>query len=279
VIAGSPATGPAVGTLTARVLDKITLGGGAFRLRGGEVHTLQVTGDAAAEIDTLFVRAVSARGTLTGLAPWDIPFGMNSLSAGALAGLEVNTPFLLTLSATGNRATGRPGDITDSAFHLSGLGAAVGMRTLTATGTVRGTTFDIATGGVGTVTVGRFIDSDLFVNYTPAGAFNTGGTFGAGGGAIGKFTTTAAPSADPTGPADWAFAGSRLAAPQIGTVRLSGLKTDNGGVAFGIRSQALPTSVQVKAADDPAVDLRTDLFADGFPAVSGLAGDFYLMAG
>src|SRR4029079_5551096 len=131
---------------------------------------------------------------------WDIPFGVNSLSAGALAGLEVNTLFISTLSATGNRATGRPGDITDSAFHLSGHGAAVGIQTITATGTVRGTTFDIATGGVGTVTVGRFIDSDLFVGYTPAGAFNTGGTVASGGAGRGihRLVRHDVTAADPT---------------------------------------------------------------------------------
>jgi hypothetical protein len=275
VIDSVTVTGAAVGSMTAKAIGQVKAGGGALTIRvpNGNLGTVQFVGDATADIDAGFVQSVTAGGTLTGLGPWDVPFGMRSLTAGALAGLDLTTAFVGILTVKGSRATGRAGDVTGCAFHISGVNAVLGLTTVLATGTVRGTTFDVTGGGVGTMTVGRFIDSNLYVDYTPAGAFNTGGAFGSGGGTIQRFTTTAPPSADPTGPSDWAFAGSQIAAPQLGTIRLSGVRTANGGTAFGIKCHTGLGGVQAKAADDPALPLNTGLLAQ--PAAQ--AGDFFYL--
>jgi hypothetical protein len=122
--------------------------------------------------------------------------------------------------------------------------------------------------------VGRFLGSRLYVDYTPGGAFNTGGSLtGSSSDAVVSFTTTA--PAGPS-PADgrWAFEDSEIAAPGLGAARLSGVKTANGGTAFGVKTHVLPgTSIMVKSADDPAVPLNVPLAA----GAAAVAGDFYVL--
>jgi hypothetical protein len=138
--------------------------------------------------------------------------------------------------------------------------------------------FNVKSGNVGPVKVGRFIDSRLYLNYTPPAntgvGFNTGGAFGSTGFKLTSFTTTAIPVAGSTNPFNWAYQGSEIAADTIGTVTLSGLSTDNGGTAFGIKEHHPGAVVVVKAADAgfPVGSIGKALQ----PSATGI-GDFYFL--
>ncbi|HVK10067.1 MAG TPA: hypothetical protein VM597_14965, partial [Gemmataceae bacterium] len=149
-----------------------------------------------------------------------------------------------------------------------------GLKTVKVAGTVRDSVFDVRDGNVNAVTVGRFVDSRLFLGYTGAGAFNTGGTFGPTPGTLNKFVTTAPVFNDPANPSNYAFRGSQIAADVIKSVRLSGLGTANGGTAFGIKFHTSAGSIRTAAAGPGAVPVGQDLT----PA-TGSAGDFFLLQG
>ena len=139
-------------------------------------------------------------------------------------------------------------------------------------GTVRDSVFDVRDGNVDAVTVGRFVDSRLYLGYTEARAFNTGGVFGAAPGKLNKFATTAAFLNDAANPSNYSFRGSQIAADVIKSVRLSGLGTSNGGTAFGIKFHTAGGSVRTAAAGPGTVPIGEDLT----PA-TGQAGNFYLL--
>jgi 3D (Asp-Asp-Asp) domain-containing protein len=155
-----------------------------------------------------------------------------------------------------------------------------GIKSLTAKGTVRSSLFDVKSGNVGPVTVGRFIDSQLYLDYTPhdpgSQTFLTGGAFGAGAFKLTAFKTTAVPLGDANNPLNWAFANSEIAAEVLGAVTLSGVRTGNGGTAFGIKAKAAG-AVKVLAADDPSVLLNVNLPFDSQLPYEAVAGDFYLL--
>ena len=124
-------------------------------------------------------------------------------------------------------------------------------KTLTAKGNVQFSQFDVKAGNVGSVKVGRFINSNLFLNYTPAGAFNlaspAGGAFdSATVYKLGSFTTTAKTIGDPANFFNTSFSNSQIVADTIGKVRLAGVNTDNGGTAFGLKVRT----------NDPKMDVR-----------------------
>jgi len=261
--------------MTGHFIGQIVARGAALSVQArlGHVNLIRILGDATLDVDTGKVQSVFVNGVLSGLAPWEVIAGIQSMTAGAIADLQVTSSFLATLLVTGNRVKAISGDITGSSFRLTGLNTLTGMfamRTLTATGAVRDTTIDVTGGNVGTVTVGKFLDSNLYLDHTPAAPFNTGGQFSGVLWRLGRFATTAIATADP---ASWAFAGSQIAADEIGAVRLSGLKTGNGGTAFGVKFRSTVGSVRVAAADDPAVPLRTNLT----PNATAIAGDFFFL--
>jgi hypothetical protein len=141
--------------------------------------------------------------------------------------------------------------------------------------------FDVQAGNVGAVTVGRFHDSQLYLNYTPAASGDfTLGSFGTKGFKLASFKTTAIPTTDPTHALNWAYVNSEVVANAIGTAKLSGLRTANGGQGFGIKSQQAGTIVLVAKADvtnDPDLPFNTALTADNTAPYTALVGDFFFM--
>jgi hypothetical protein len=286
-------TAPAIGTLTAKsaIADVTTAGKlGTMTVAGdysgevtaGSVGRLQVAGGnvsvtAAGAVGpvvstsptglTLAVTAakvasVKVAGTLSGGGiPWEVAGGFTSLTAGSVEGVELKAGYLGTVLVKGNLATGLSGDVRFSTFTLtSNTGPAAGsygIKNLTAKGTVDSSLFDL--------------------NYTPhdfSETFDTGGTFGAQGFKLGTFKTTAVPLGDPDHPLNWAFKNSEIAADKVGTITLSGLKTDNGGTPFGIKARFSPGVVKVLAAD-AAVPLT--LTPDNTTPYSPIAGDFFFI--
>ena len=151
-----------------------------------------------------------------------------------------------------------------------------GLKTMTVAGNVRCSTFNVKEGNVGTVTVGRFIGSDLFLNYTATTPFNTGGTFDSPTAfKLMKFTTTAVTIGDPNRSLNFAFQGSQIAADTLGTVRLSGLNTGNFGSASGIKFRTAAGSV-------PGPDGRRNRQSESaatpdLSPVGLLSGDFFFL--
>src|SRR5262249_36606590 len=127
--------------------------------------------------------------------------------------------------------------------------------------------------------VGRFYNSQLYLNYTPDAVlpFNQGGTFGNPGFKLTSFKTTAVPTPDPSNPFQWAFRGSEIAADTIGTVTLSGLSTNNLGQAFGIKVRKPGAIVKVLACDDPAVPVNRTRAAKHRPPIPPISKDFYFI--
>lgn len=295
------ADGPVLALTFGRVFAPITLGGqavdktritaefvGAPITTPGILSAVTVAGDLFASIGASAIGTIKVAGQVFGLGPdWNIPNGIKAITAGRIESLRVTSSFLGTLTVTGSRTLS--GDVSSSLFRLTGddgTPARFGLKTLTAKGNVRNTQFDVEEGNVGTVTVGRFIDSQLYVDYTPGVEFHTGGSFDTPGRfKVGKFTTTALPLGDPTNPLNFAFAGSQVAADTLGVVRLSGLETANGGSAFGFKFRTAGGSVRTKTADaadpngqptDPDLLFNTNLVPTTGPHVA-LAGDFYYM--
>ena len=167
--------------------------------------------------------------------------------------------------------------MTDSTVTLTGnfgLGR-VALGTAKVVGAVTDSLFDIKNGNVTSFTVGRFIDSELYLGYTPDGAFNAGGDFDPlKKGRLGRFATTALWLNDSGNPANFAFVGSQVAADTFGVVRLSGLKTANVGTAFGLKfhNPLGIGSVRVAAAGPGSVPLNMNL-------APVQVGDFVLTAG
>jgi hypothetical protein len=272
-----------------RVNDTITLGGvaadkTAFKAATfagtlttpGVLSAVTVTGDLTGVVSANALGTVKVGGQLNGTGPgWTIPLGVKALTAGRIEGFNLTAPFLGTLSAIGSPQLS--GDISNSVFRLTANDltlAKFGLKALTAKGNVQNTRIDVEDGNVGSVRVGRFIDSQLFVDYTPAGAFNTGGTFDTlSRHRIGSFSTTAIPLGDPTSARNYSFAGSQVAADTFGVVRLSGLETGNNGSAFGFKFRTARGSVQVKKADSPAITPNVNLT----PTAGPLAGDFFYL--
>jgi len=127
-------------------------------------------------------------------------------------------------------------------------------------GKVDGSTITV-TNSVTSFKVGNFLNSQLFVGYTPTTAADPmgGGVFTAG--TIGSFKTTGIKNS-----LDKSFFNSTIAAKQVGTVTLASVKTDNtanSGTDFGVIGEAI-TRVKVKdpkftfPGDNANQDFRVD---------------------
>jgi hypothetical protein len=255
---------------------------GQFHARGGSatinltsecnLNALTVAGDFDLEVHARWIGPMTVGGNLRGVGPWTAPRGIGRLTAGAIDGVDATVRYLGPVLVHGNLARDLSGDIRQSTFRTTDGGIA----SLTATGNVTDSTFDVKNGDVGAVRVGRFIRSNLYVDYTPSGDFDTGGSFDLPAGhRLLSFTTTARPGTDPTSPSHWAFQDSEVVADTIGIVRLSGLKTANAGTAFGVKARSSVGSVRVAAADPgfPTALLNKDLTA----SASAIGGDFFLI--
>lgn len=193
---------------------------------------------------------------------WTVAGSVGSVTAGAVSHLALTARSLGTLTVTG-RPGAFSGNVTDTTVALSGNTGGtkrVALGTVKVAGAVTDSLFDIDDGNVTSFTVGRFIDSRLFLGYTPNGAFDTGGDFDpVRRGKLGRFATTAIALNDPVNPDNFAFVGSQIAADSFGVVRLSGLDTDDTGVAFGLKFHTAKGSVRVAATGPGSVPVNTDL--------------------
>jgi hypothetical protein len=208
---------------------------------------------------------------------WKVTQGINSISAAAISNLNLTARNLGSLSANGTPDGEISGSIYSSAFTLTGddgTSRHYGLRTVRATGTVLSSDFSVKAGNVDRVTVGRFLYSNLYLNYTPGGAFNMTGSFNSTTQhKLNRFSTTATTIGDPNNSSNFAFADSEIVADTIGTVRLSGVQTKNFGTAFGIKFRTSATSVQVKSADSVAIPFNTNLTPSG----TALANEFFYL--
>ncbi len=252
----------------------------------GAVGTVTAGGDFYAGVTAASVGAVKVKGYLydNGGGGWAVTGGVPSITAGAVGiaavGFNLSARNLGSLSVVGNAAADIPADVRNAAFHLTGnnLGtpAGFGVKTVSVKGTVFNSVFDVQEGNVQAVTVGRFIDSKLLLNYDNLAVFESGTGFqSVTRFKLSAFTTTAATLAVPDSPLKYAFAGSQIAAQDLGTVRLSGLDTANGGAKFGIKfddagDPRSKGSVQLKSTNG-ALPLNKDLT----PNAAALEGDFF----
>jgi hypothetical protein len=280
------------GTITAGSLAKFQAGGGfATIVSTGTVGSITGKGEAGLglELSASQVGAIKVDGALVGdgLADgpdWNVVNGIASLTTGSLANVDIMAKFLGAVAVKGNPAFGLSGDVLTTNFTLTGndgTSAKLGLKSLSAKGSVRTSRFDVQSGNVGAVTVGRFLNSQLYLNYTPSATNDfTLGSFGAGKFTLTSFKTTALPTADPANPLNWAFADSEICADTIGSVTLSGLKTANSGSGFGIKSRSAGTTVVVMKADvtnAPGLPLGTALTPDKTSPYAALAGDFFFL--
>ena len=287
---GSFAATGAVSSLTfGQVSGSMALGGAAtdktaIKAEGiagsittpGVVSAITARDYFGASVTAAGVGAVKVGGLLFGTSdPWSVTGGIGSITAGDIQTLRLTARNIGALKAVGSQLLHLSGSITNSTITLTGNDGTTGkfaIKSLLAKGRVEFSTIDAEEGNVGTVVVGRFINSNLYVDYSPLGAFDSGGAFdSAANFKIASFRTTALPMGNPSNPFNWAFADSQIAADTIGTVRLSGLNT--GGTAFGIKFRTSATSVQAKTAGPATVPLNVNLT----PGSSPIAGGFFFL--
>jgi hypothetical protein len=285
-IAAVKSTGAFVGPVAGASLGRFESdGGGSADLKvagrigsvigkGESDLTLELAADSAGLMQV--VGGLGGDGVADG-TDWAVTNGIGSLRAGSLGGMDVSAKYLGPVTVTGNTTFGLSGDVQFATFTLTGNDGTLGqygLRSLSVQGTVSGATFDVRGGNVGPVKVGRFQGSRLYLSYTPNGTFNTGGSFGAKGYRLASFTTTALPAPGAFPPYQWAFQDSEVAADSIGTVTLSGVRTDDGGTAFGIKVHKTGAVLVVKAADaHTQFALNTSLS----PKPTAIEDDFYFI--
>jgi hypothetical protein len=288
-VAAVTTTGTFQGGVTVASLGKFAAAGGTGTIKAtGAVGTVTGTGVGLAlalDVTAASVGMVSvSKGVLKGMSVngWNVTNGVAGIRAGGIEGLNLTAKFLglVTVKATPDTA----GEINVSRFTLTGNDGTLnkyGLKGLTASGGVVDSLIDAKDGNVGAVTVGRFMSSALFLNYTPdpTVGFNLGGTFGAARFKLTSFKTTALPTPDPTSPFHEAFANSKIAADTIGTVTLSVVRQDAGGQAFGIKVHSNGAVVIVKAAETgfPANKLNVALNPTTGANPAPVSADFYFL--
>jgi hypothetical protein len=267
-------------TLGGSATDKTTVKAetlGSNLITPGVVTSLTATGALSGSVTAAAIGTVKTPGSISGLM---LTAGaVKSITAGDIFGMYVTAGSVGSITTTGGGPAHLAGDLYATSLILTGDDGSrghYGLKTLTVRGSVRDSGIIVQAGNVGTVTVGRFLNTTLYLNYTPSASFDTGGFDSAAHFKLTKFTTTAGVIGDPANPINWAFAGSQIAADTIGTVKLSGLKTANLGTGIGIKFRTAAGSVQLTTADvtgDPELPFNTNLA----PAGIALAGDFYLL--
>ena len=254
------------------IFSNITLTGPLTKLTTGR--------DLFGSITAPSVGDIKVGGVMGGFGgPWIIPGNIKSITADAVFSLDVVAQSIGKIAVTGDKQAHIAGDIIFSSFQLTGNDGTpkqYGLKSLTVAGKVENTTFDVEGGNVGKVKVGRFIDSNLYLDYSPTAPFNTAGTFdSAGVFRLESFVTTATTLNDPNNPNNFAFSGSQIAADTIGTVKLTGLNTANFGNATGFKFRSAGGSIQVKSTSG-ALPLNTNLTPGTLPLVP-LEGDFFYL--
>jgi hypothetical protein len=156
-----------------------------------------------------------------------------------------------TLTVSGNLGA----DLT-----VTGAGGYPAIGSATVSGVVSGSTIQV-NGTVRSFTAGRFVDSNLFVGFTPDSADPfTGGSF-LPGATLSNFRATGLKnSTDP------AFVNSFVVADWIGRVSLKSVAADNHGTPFGLRAGQVIEKVTITT---PAVTLKNVLTDPTLPPVLG----------
>lgn len=181
----------------------------------------------------------------------------SSLTAGSIG--------TLTVLAKAGFAS-RFADTTVTVTSFAGAGT-YAINSVSIAGVVSGSTFLVQTGNVQAFTCGSFVNSTLLLGYTPGGSITTPGTF-THALTLASFRTTMTYTGGLA--ATLAFSGgSQVVATRFGTIRLSGVNTDNGGNAFGLRCNGAANrgSVQVTASSPDAIptgNLTPNLTAGDF---------------
>jgi hypothetical protein len=239
------------------------------------LSSFTVAQDCLGDVSAKAIGKVKIGRTLGGFADWLTTFGITSLTAAEITDASIQADYIGTLSVPGDKKQHLAGNVDDLTVRTPGNDGTAklnGIGSMSIKGTVSDSTFNVLDGNVGAVTVGRFIDSNIYLDFTPGVNFDTDGSYNdLKHWKLGTFTTTATTIGDQTNPLNWAFAGSQIVADTIGTVRLSGLKTDNGGPAFGIRFRTAAGSVQAKTSDNGFIVPNRNLV----PSNTHLAVDFF----
>jgi len=274
------ASGDIVGSLTADKIGTLKARNVFGDVTAGSISSIVTTQSYNAKLQTTGPVGAVKVGTVLSHPPGSFWFAptFKSITAGAIQSLDLFTNYLTSLTVTGNAAAGLAGYVSNSRFTVNGNSGpatgSFGIRTVLVKGTVYGSTFNVKDGNVGTFTVGRFVFSNLYLDYFAGPTFDVGGGFETPTAfKLGKFATTAITAGNRDLDLNWAFVGSQIAADTIGTVRLSGVDTDNTGVAFGIKFRTAAASVQAKTAGPSVLPLNTNLQATPL----SLAGDFFLL--
>jgi hypothetical protein len=283
-------TGPVKSLTFAEVVAPVTLGGLETDKTTFKAETLSApvstpgvfskfttTGDFAGSISAAGAGAIKVGGTLFGFGEQiSVTNGITSITAARVDGMDLTAKFIGSFNVTGNVLRHVSGDLANSVVRLTGNDGTPGrkaLKTLTVKGNVINSTIDVEEGSVGTVTAGRFIDSQLYLDYSPTGPFDNGGTFNSTGNfKLTKFVTTARTLDDENNPNNWSFSGSQVVADTLVTVRLSGLRTDCGGNSFGFKFHTDGGSVQTKTAD-----ATLPLVANLTPDAGAIAADFFYL--
>ncbi len=170
----------------------------------------------------------------------DIGSRLATLSAARIGiGAAINAPVIGNLLIKGDKRHGIPGDC-DGIITASGVGIPTtknGLGKLAVSGSISGAVVTVLNGGLGSVNAFQMVDSQVFVGYTPADTNSplTSGTF-VPGESIRAITVHSRSNG---------FVNSDIAVSQVGSINLSSVVPDNGGLVFGVAGQHIG-SVTVK---------------------------------
>jgi hypothetical protein len=272
------------GSVSASVIGAIAVTGRFDAdLSAGQLKAMTVYGDTSASINVGSAGAIRVTGGIDPIDNWNMGAGAKSIAAGSIESLEYTGGTLGSLSVTGNEARDIPADLVDSTFNVLGNSGAAsgryGLKTVLVKGNVIDSTFRILDGNVLSFTTGRFLQSRLYLDYTPGVPFNTAGTFdSATAFKLGSFTTSAVALGVPDSPLNFSFSGSEVAADTLGTVRISSLKTTNPGNPHGFKFRTAGGTLRVTKSSDlstAAIPLNINLTPSVTPIGGGLSTFFY----
>lgn len=237
--------------------------------------SLTVRGNLTGALDVAALGTAKISGDLSG--NWNVGGGITSLTAARISNFTLDAVHLGVLTVSGNKPLDLVGDVIGSTFTLTGNSGAnagsFGLKSAKITGNVVGSLFDVEEGNVGKFSVGRFRNSHLLLDYSPDADFATTGTFDSNAVfTLGSFNTTAATLNSPGNANDYGFANGTIVADTIQKVRLSGVRTSNNTVSFGIKARNSVGSIQVKSSDDSNLPVNQDLG----DSVNPIAVDFWI---
>lgn len=230
------------------------------------------------------VKSFAVKSTLTdGGGSWQVGGSIGRLTAGQIAEFQLTANFIGSITVSGNRKLLLAATINNSTFTATGntgiLKGSFGVRKVNVLGTVSDTTFDVQEGNVASFAVGRFINSNLLLDYSAGVAFNTSGSFGANNFKLGTFSTKATSFIDPSGTKVFSFEESQVAASTIGSAKIVSLNADSpSNTAFGIKFLNSVKSVKIlKESSNPAILPKVNLTSNTGGAA--LADDFFFIDG